>query len=312
MVSCLATSHSAVAAAQASGGSYMLTIDGGKPITLTSLDFGESNASTGGGAGKAKFSPVTVTTATGAEALSMLMTACFAGRHFTTVVATYKDAQGKAQFEVDFKMVYVSSVTLPAVDKASSPPGDMAWMFFVGAEEIKTQSQTGGTAGAQVGGKPIMLSRLWRGSLTRPGVAPSGKFGFTLNGVDTSGVLMVSPFVISSPAEGSSGAGAGKVTFSPLNLTVDATKAADFTKWFSSGRVVSGGVLTYNRKDDAGQQESIALDLKLLFIKSCNFAGNAGSAPVYHVQLTYGGLAVKTTTGGRPILQRPLQPAPIR
>lgn len=266
-----------------------MTLDGGAPIALTSLDFSESNGSAEGGgvAGKAHFSPVTVTTAAGAEAIVTLFRVGLTNQRFNLVVATYKNAQGQAQFEVDFKMVGLTSITLPTVDKLTTPVGDMTWILSASSVQIKTPSaSTPASASKQL--------QQWRGSMTRPTAAPSGKFGFTLIGVDTSGVLSISPLVLTVPRDVASGVSTGRAVFSPLNLTVDATKAGDFTTWLATGRSVSSGVLTYNRRTDAGRLESIELDLTSLFIKSCTFAGNAGSVPVFNVQLNYGGLAVKT------------------
>ena len=285
---CIALAPQAVTARQATGGSYSMTIDGGKPIALTSLDFGESNASTSRSGGKAKLSPVTVTTATGVEAMVRVISACLTGSHFNEVVATYKNAQGQVQFEVDFRMVFVSSITLPAVDKTASPPADMTWVLVVGTEEIKSASPAGGKPGALAGASPAVLQRVWRSNVMRPAAAPTGKFSLTLAGLDTSGVLTVSPFVLNTPIDAGTGrSSAGKVTLSPINLTVDGTKAQEFNTLCSTAKVVPNGTLVYNRRNDAGQQESLELDLKLLIAKSCNLAGNAGSAPVLNVQFAY-------------------------
>src|SRR5580693_2205036 len=137
LAGCMTPAH-AGALRQGSGGSYTMSIDKGAPITLTSLDFGETNASSAGA--KVKFSPVTVTTATGTEAVGEVFNACLTNKVFHQIVAVYKNAQGAPQFQVVFRNVVVESLTLPAVDKSSTPPGDMTWVFAAGGESIEPPS----------------------------------------------------------------------------------------------------------------------------------------------------------------------------
>ena len=281
----LAAGHAVGAAGQA-GGTYSMTLDHGKPVALTSLDFGESNAGNGGGPGK--FSPVTVTVATGAEAVGSIISTCAENHFFREIHATYKDAQGQLQFEVTFRNVNVSSVTLPAVDKTSTPPADMTWVFTVQSEDVYTPPATGTSAPGKTS-----LTRVWHTLLQRPSAAPSGKFSLKIHDIDTTGVLTVSPFVITRLAHAVAG---GRAKYEPITLTVSVGKATDFTNWLSSRKVVPRGKLAYNRRSDTGQEEAIVLFLMHPSIKSCDFVGNSGAAPYYKVQIGFDEVGASTSS----------------
>jgi hypothetical protein len=285
LVTLVALGHAAVAAGQA-GGSYAMTIDHGKPIALSSLDFGESNAGNGPGPGK-KFSPVTVTVGSGAEAVGSIVSGCIENKVFHLVEATFTNAQGQVQFEVQFKNAVVSSLTLPAVDTSSTPPADMTWVFTVESELVGPPSTSAAPPSVK-----MTLPRMWHSNMQRLSAARAGKFSLKIQSIDTTGVLTASPFMIARLAQGGP---LGKANYTPLTLTVDAGKAADFTNWLQGRKRVTEGNLAYNRKTDSGQEEAILLLLRHLSIKSCDFVGSAGSAPFYKVVLDFDEVAVSTS-----------------
>ena len=295
----LAVAPAAMAAGQ-TGGTYSLTLDGGAPIALASLDFGETSVVNGAN-GSIPLSPVTITTVAGAEAIPQLVSHCVTHVFYHSMTATYANAQGQAQFVVKFSESIVSSISLPAADKTSSPRGAITLVFGVQHETVEPPPPPSNAPGAAQNPTQAHFNRLpamqklWRAQILKPaGAPPGGKFSFTIAGADTSGVLTVSPFTLTTSGYGGS---SGIVTIAPMVLTVDATKAASFVAFQAQNPVIPKAVLTYNLQDDSGRNDVMTITLTQLRVPSCVFTGTNGSAPFYTVQLTFKKLTIQGSNG---------------
>jgi type VI protein secretion system component Hcp/Ca2+-binding RTX toxin-like protein len=236
---------------------------------VSSFDFDITNSSSigsatgGAGAGKAAFSPLTLTLDSN-TALAPLLTMAATGDHFQTVTLAGTDNQGKVVYQVTLSAVFVTKVEddagagltvsldyggikLTAIDPGGATPNpEFFWNRVTNSDDPEIPLLENATSQAA---DPVGTSMPSLEAATDSSPEPATYFMLIdgLNGGSTDpshqGWFEISSldFDLENPATFGSGAGAGKPLFSSLNVTLPNEAAlADVMALVATGTLVKG------------------------------------------------------------------------
>ena len=287
-------------------GTYTLAFDHGKPITLTSLSFGDPGVSAFGTAPDAA-TQLIVTTQTGVDPLPAIVRTCATGGHFGKVVATFTNLLGHVEYTVELKKVSVVSVLLPGVDTASKRPDDLAWTLSAAEEHFNYQQMKEAGAGLSDANRKRLArahdrmqalmwqqvkGQQWHAPANVVAAPPRGLYSLAIGDMNTSGVLAIGPLAVEQDAGES---GKDKPSFVPIGLTVDAARAADFVGAIKNGKRLATAVLTYYRMTEDGAEAEIRIVLKAVTIKPEAAGEEAGAKSTVTILLDFEGLDVRVS-----------------
>ncbi len=204
LLAVICVSWAALSAARQTGGSYTLSINGGTPFPISSLDFGSNsvaNDPTGAAAGRTLLSPVTITASEATPQLYSLFSSCLKGEKLAKLTAVYANSLGQTQFTVEFQSVVITGYTFPTVDSTPGPLGDISITFAAGKEQFSTPQASKPLTANRVAIKSNIvtppISRTWHTLTIGPSVGT--KFTFTIPNANTSAVTSVLSFAVKSP-----------------------------------------------------------------------------------------------------------------
>ncbi|MHB8635318.1 MAG: hypothetical protein ACYC96_02480 [Fimbriimonadaceae bacterium] len=261
----------AQAHAQSAGGTYALTVDGGKPVNVTSLAFGDPQVDAFGTT-SSEPSELTVTTATGFAAFAAAARACTTGRRFKSAAVTYTNALGHVEYTLELKNVSVVSVLLPEVGVGTKKPNDLTWTLSAGGQHFDYELMKAPRSGLSPANRKrlerahdrmavLLFNRIkgnpWEAPPTTAEAVPALLFSLVIDGLKLSGVRTIGPISVERDS--------GRVALTPLVVTINASSAAELEAG-NAARPASA-TLKYYRLDPSGNEVGLRLRLKNVSFK---------------------------------------------